>query len=124
MFVIGSLVCGLSESLGLLLAARAVQGIGAAAILVTAHTLLTTDRAGAHAWRLASLLGFAAGPALGGALTQGFGWRSIFLLQAPAALAALPASLTAGSERPAIEPSAWTRVIWGALWPWRSSPAP
>jgi Major Facilitator Superfamily len=108
-FVLGSLVCGISESLALLLGARAVQGIGAAAVLVTAHTLLATDAAGARAWRLASLLGFAAGPALGGALTQGFGWRSIFLLQAPAALTALPASLTAGSDKPAIERSVWTR---------------
>jgi predicted MFS family arabinose efflux permease len=108
-FVVGSLACGLSDSLALLLSARAVQGIGAAAVLVTAHTLLATDAAGARAWRLASLLGFAAGPALGGALTQGFGWRSIFLLQAPAALAALPASLTAGPDRPMIERSAWTR---------------
>jgi Major Facilitator Superfamily len=108
-FVVGSLVCGLSESLGLLLAARAVQGIGAAAVLVTAHTLLATDAAGARAWRLASLLGFAAGPAMGGALTQGFGWRSIFLLQAPAALTALPAALSAGSQKPAVERSAWTR---------------
>jgi predicted MFS family arabinose efflux permease len=108
-FVVGSLVCGLSESLGLLLAARAVQGIGAAAVLVTAHTLLATDAGGARAWRLASLLGFAAGPALGGALTQAFGWRSIFLLQAPAALAALPASLAAGAEEPRRERNAWTR---------------
>ena len=51
------------------------------------------SRRARRAWRLAALLGFAAGPALGGALTQGFGWRSIFLLQAPAALAALPAVL-------------------------------
>lgn len=108
-FVVGSLVCGLSDSLGPLLAARAVQGIGAAAVLVTAHTLLATDAAGARAWRLASLLGFAAGPALGGALTQAFGWRSIFLLQAPAALAALPAALTAGPEEPSRERSVWTR---------------
>jgi Major Facilitator Superfamily len=108
-FVVGSLVCGLSQSLALLLAARAVQGIGAAAVLVTAHTLLTTDGAGRRAWHLATLLGFAAGPALGGALTQGFGWRSIFLLQGPAALTALPASLMAGSDPLAIERSAWTR---------------
>jgi hypothetical protein len=48
---------------------------------------------GMRAWRLSALLGFAAGPALGGALTQGFGWRSIFLVQGPVALLALPAAL-------------------------------
>jgi predicted MFS family arabinose efflux permease len=95
LFSIGSLVCGVSESLELLLAARAVQAVGGAGVLVTAHALLTDDELGARAWRLSALLGFAAGPAIGGALTQAFGWRSIFLLQAPAALAALPAALTA-----------------------------
>src|SRR5215218_6674036 len=95
LFSVGSLVCGVSESLELLLAARAVQATGGAGVLVTAHALLTDDALGARAWRLSALLGFAAGPAIGGALTQGFGWRSIFLLQAPAALAALPAALRA-----------------------------
>ena len=46
---------------------------------------------GAGFWRLAALLGTAAGPAIGGALTQALGWRSIFLFQAPAALAAVRA---------------------------------
>jgi hypothetical protein len=94
---VGSLVCGLSESLELLLAGRGVQAAGGAGVLVTTHALLAGDAFGLRAWRLAALLGFAAGPAVGGALTQGFGWRSIFLVQAPAALAALPASLTAPS---------------------------
>ncbi len=104
LFVLGSLVCGLAGALELLLAARALQAAGGAAVLVTAYSLLATEPAGARAWRLAALLGFAAGPALGGALTQGFGWRSIFLLQAPAALAALPAVLDAAPSRPARPP--------------------
>jgi predicted MFS family arabinose efflux permease len=95
LFAAGSLVCGVSESLELLLVARAVQAAGGAAVLITAHQILTGDALGARAWRLSALLGFAAGPAIGGALTQGLGWRSIFLLQAPAALAALPGALTA-----------------------------
>ena len=96
LFALGSLVCGVSGSLALLLVARALQAVGGAAVLVTAHALLAGDRIGSRAWRLAALLGFAAGPAIGGALTQAFGWRSIFLLQAPAALAALPAALSVG----------------------------
>jgi predicted MFS family arabinose efflux permease len=94
LFAAGSLVCGLAKSLGLLLLARAVQATGGGALLVTAYAVLSTGR-DVHLWRLAALLGTAAGPAIGGALTQGLGWRSIFLFQAPAALAAVPACLQA-----------------------------
>ena len=112
LFALGSLICGLAGSLELLLAARGLQAVGGAAVLVTAYDLLARDAAGARAWRLAALLGFAAGPALGGALTQAFGWRSIFLLQAPAALAALPALLSAGPARAERTAPAASREPW------------
>ena len=96
LFAAGSLACGLADSLEPLLAARAVQALGGAGLLVTAYRMLS-DGGGAGLWRLAVLVGTAAGPAIGGALTQGLGWRSIFLFQAPAALVALPACLTAPS---------------------------
>lgn len=102
LFALGSLTCGLADELGLLLAARAVQATGGAALLVTAHAALVGDAAGEtglRLWRLAALLGMAAGPAIGGALTQAFGWRSIFLVQAPAALAAVPGCLSAPPVR-------------------------
>jgi predicted MFS family arabinose efflux permease len=121
LFGLGSLACGLADSLEPLLIARAVQALGGAALLVTAHAVLvgepaaTEDRAGwtqtpsggtrqphgLRLWRLAALLGTAAGPAIGGALTQALGWRSIFLVQAPAALAAVPACLSAPGARAA-----------------------
>lgn len=97
LFAVGSLACGLADTIELLLAARAVQALGGAALLVTAHAALAGDAgeaAGLRLWRLAALLGTAAGPAIGGALTQAFGWRSIFLIQAPAALAAVPGALS------------------------------
>ena len=97
LFATGSLVSGLADSIDLLLAARAIQALGGAALLVAAHAGLVGEspgEAGLRLWRLAALLGTAAGPAIGGALTQAFGWRSIFLLQAPAALAAVPACLS------------------------------
>ena len=103
LFTVGSLVCGLADGLELLLAARVVQALGGAALLVTAHAVLVGRRptaAGLALWRMAALLGTAAGPAIGGALTQAFGWRSIFLIQAPAALAAVPGCLAAGRLRP------------------------
>ena len=102
LFSFGSLVCGLAGDLELLLIARAIQALGGAALLVAAHAALAGDISRSRAapatrglklWRLAALLGTAAGPAIGGALTQAFGWRSIFLLQAPVVLAALPGCL-------------------------------
>jgi MFS family permease len=102
LFGLGSLVCGLANELDVLLIARGVQALGGAALLVTAHALLvggTGESHGLRLWRMAALLGTAAGPAIGGALTQAFGWRSIFLVQAPAALAAVPACMSAWSAR-------------------------
>ncbi|HEX2414125.1 MAG TPA: MFS transporter [Thermoleophilaceae bacterium] len=97
LFAGGSLACGLADTLNVLLLARAVQALGGAALLVTAYALLAgqSSSPSPQLWRLAALLGTAAGPAIGGALTQAFGWRSIFLFQAPAALAALPGALAA-----------------------------
>jgi MFS family permease len=98
LFAGGSLACGLADTLDVLLIARGVQAVGGAALLVTAYVLLSSEEGGRRLWQLAILLGTAAGPAIGGALTQAFGWRSIFLLQAPAALLALPGCLTARDE--------------------------
>lgn len=104
LFGLGSLVCGLADGLELLLVARGVQALGGAALLVTAHAVLVggpregvagSAHHGLQLWRMAALLGTAAGPAIGGALTQALGWRSIFLVQAPAALAAIPGCLWA-----------------------------
>jgi MFS family permease len=98
LFAGGSLACGLADSLDVLLVARGVQAMGGAALLVTAYVLLSGEELGRRAWQFAVLLGTAAGPAIGGALTQAFGWRSIFLIQAPAALLALPGCLTARDD--------------------------
>ena len=92
-FGVASLVCGLVSSLPLLLGARAVQAAGGAATLVAVFALLEAghgDERG-HARRLwlgAAVLSAAVGPALGGALTQAFDWRAIFLFQAPVAVLA------------------------------------
>jgi Major Facilitator Superfamily len=114
LFCLGSLICGLADSIEVLLGARAVQALGGAGLLVIAHALLVGEPSrtrgaasnaparedriphGLHLWRMAALLGLAAGPAIGGALTQALGWRSIFLVQAPAAFAAVPGCLAAG----------------------------
>lgn len=85
-----SAVCGLAGSPELLLAARAVQALGGAAVLVTAFATLTAegDRTGRRLWFAAAVFAGAAGPALGGILTELLSWRAIFLAQVPVVLVA------------------------------------
>lgn len=85
-----SVVCALAPSLGVLLAARALQAAGGALGLVGVFALVDGGASGRRWWIAASVFGVAVGPALGGVLTQALGWRSIFVVQTPiAALAAL-----------------------------------
>jgi MFS family permease len=85
LFCLASIGCGASDSLALLLVLRGVQAVGAAGALVASFELLDGSRPGPgrRMWVAASVFGIAVGPALGGALTQAFSWRAIFLAQAP-----------------------------------------
>ena len=101
-FALAGALCSLPGDLTAMLAFRALQAAGAAAALVAAFALL----GGGRLWTTAAVFGTAVGPALGGALTQAFDWRAIFLFQvAPAVAAAAAASLLARriavSARPA-----------------------
>jgi MFS family permease len=96
LFAIASLACAASNSLALLLVARAFQAAGGAAALVAAFAQLASHTNARRLWLAAAVLASAIGPALGGALTQAFDWRAIFLVQAPvAALAATQVTDTA-----------------------------
>ncbi len=101
-FAVASAGCGLADSITALLVLRGVQALGGAALLVGAFTLLDAAGAGRRAWTAVAIFGFAAGPALGGALTQAFDWRAIFLAQVPIALAA---SIVAFSTRTVDNPT-------------------
>ncbi|HSC49188.1 MAG TPA: MFS transporter [Gaiellaceae bacterium] len=79
-FLAASIAAAASQSLGFLIGARAVQGVGAALLLVGALPVLGRAR-----WTAAGTFGLALGPALGGVLTQAFDWRAIFVAQAPVA---------------------------------------
>ncbi|SNT64000.1 drug resistance transporter, EmrB/QacA subfamily [Asanoa hainanensis] len=99
-FAAASLACGLAPNTSALIAARGVQGIGAAAMLATNAALLSVtytgrDRSVAFGlWGAANGAAAAAGPILGGVLTEYVGWRSIFLVNLPvAALAVLLARI-------------------------------
>jgi MFS family permease len=93
LFAVASIGCASAGSLELLLVMRALQALGGAALLAAAFDALDGGRAGRRLWVGAAVAGTAAGPALGGALTEAFDWRAIFIAQAPIALAAAPALL-------------------------------
>jgi DHA2 family methylenomycin A resistance protein-like MFS transporter len=96
LFTGASLLCSLAPSVAALVGLRMLQGVGAAVMLPASLGLLSHafptlgERARAVSfWASIVSLGFAAGPALGGALTFAFGWRSIFLINVPVGLFAL-----------------------------------
>ena len=96
-FAAAGVGCGLVDSLAGLLFFRGLQALGAAAGLVCGFVFLTTgERGRERLWTSAAVLGAAAGPALGGVLTELFDWRAIFLVQAP--VGALSAAAFLGSR--------------------------
>ena len=92
-FAAASLACALAPSLGVLIGARALQGVAGAAAICAALELLPQvaggDRGAARSWAAAGIAGAALGPAVGGLLTQVFSWQTIFVVQVPLALAPL-----------------------------------
>ena len=100
----------------LLNVARAVQGLGAAIMFAVSLAILANafpqarERAGALAAYGATIgASFAIGPLVGGALTSGFGWRWIFLVNVPLGLAAWAITLREGrASRATREPARWT----------------
>ncbi|MFI6829242.1 MFS transporter [Kribbella sp. NPDC050241] len=96
-FGLASLGCGVAPNIELLVAARAVQGIGAALLLPGTLAVITdlyVDRAArARAvgiWAGAGALSLPSGPLLGGALVSGLGWRAVFLINLPIIAVGLP----------------------------------
>src|SRR5918912_953881 len=76
-----------------LLLARGVQALGGAAGLMAAFALLhSVPGRGRRLWVAAAVVATAAGPALGGLLTEAFSWRAIFVAQIPVALLAAGAA--------------------------------
>jgi EmrB/QacA subfamily drug resistance transporter len=95
LFTAASGACALAPDLGLLITARAVQGLGAAVITPLSLTILTSafpaNRRGAiiGIWGGISGLGVAAGPLIGGAVTQGLSWHWVFWVNVPVGVAAV-----------------------------------
>ena len=95
-FAGASLLCGLAPNVGVLVAARALQGIGGALLTPGSLALIQAsfhpdDRARAVGlWSGFGGIGAAVGPFLGGWLVDGPGWRWVFLINVPLALACVP----------------------------------
>ena len=116
LFTASSLACAVASSIVVLDVARAVQGIAAALMFASSLAILadafpgTPERSGALAAYGATIGGaFAVGPAVGGALTSGLGWRAVFFINVPLGIAGLLA--TAAWIRESRDPGA-RRLDW------------
>lgn len=111
-FVLSSGMCGLAWSVWWLVAFRGVQALGAAMLFSTAPAILTGSFPGSERGKALGLqatmtyLGLTVGPALGGFLAHGLGWRSVFYINVPTGALALwlgwrfiPVDKGAGHER-------------------------
>lgn len=98
-FGLGSLFAALSGDPGQLITARAVQGIGAAAVMPLSLALLTGAVPSSRRplaigiWGGVSGLGVAVGPLIGGAIIENWSWQAIFWINIPVALVAIPLAL-------------------------------
>src|SRR6201990_1028782 len=99
LFTVASAACALAPSASDLIGARTVQGLGGAIVLPLSLTILTTafpaERRGTIVGIYGGLAGLAvaAGPLVGGAVTQGINWHWIFWINVPIGVAAVAASL-------------------------------
>ncbi len=95
LFTLASLLCGAAPTLGLLIAARAAQGLGAAVMMALTMAFVGETVPKSKTGRAMGLLGTmsaigtALGPSLGGVLIAGPGWRTIFLVNVPLGILAL-----------------------------------
>jgi EmrB/QacA subfamily drug resistance transporter len=96
LFALASLLCALADSPALLVAARALQGLGGAVISPASLAIIATSFAEGAArnkalgvWGAMGGVGGSLGVLLGGVLTQGLGWPAIFIVNVPIGLAVI-----------------------------------
>lgn len=95
LFTLASMLCAIAPTLGLLIAARVVQGLGAAIMMALTMAFVAEavpkDKTGSAMGLLGTMsaIGTALGPSLGGVLIASFGWRSIFFINLPLGLISL-----------------------------------
>jgi DHA2 family methylenomycin A resistance protein-like MFS transporter len=108
-FTLASVTCGLAPSIGALIAFRAVQGIGAAALGSCSLALLSRafpagpGRARAlGVWAVSGSVAMAAGPLAGGVLIAAAGWRAIFFINLPVGVAGIWFTMRSPGQRPEV----------------------
>src|SRR5712691_10619830 len=105
-FTLGSAICGVASSLGMLIAARAFQGLGGALLMSISPVMLTSAFPARERGRALGLnavvvaLGVSAGPTLGGIITDHLTWRWIFFVNVPIGIIGVIASIRLLTERP------------------------
>jgi MFS family permease len=129
-FALASAWCAVAGSIEVLVGARCLQAVGGALALVGCLELLVAlrgERRGVTAWIAAGVIGTAAGPVVGGLLTEAIAWEAIFVAQVPFAALAVPAALTvrtdpgsgadpvADRHRPAVLPNLTLALLSAAL---------
>lgn len=115
LFGLASLGAGLAPDLAWLLAARGLQGLGAAMVMAVGPAILTTTFPGTQRGRVLGLVstatyaGLTVGPPLGGMLVSALGWRWTFLLNAPLTVLILTVAIFC---LPRTAPRAGARFDW------------
>lgn len=124
-FLVGSIFCGLAESLTQLIAFRAFQALGAGMVMAVGPAIITRAFPAAERGRalginaLSVAAGLAVGPILGGFLITSYGWRWIFFINVPfAALAIVAASLLLHKVRGQSRRFDFSGAITGAVALW------
>ena len=118
-FTLSSLLCGLAWNIAVLDVARAVQGVGGAALFATALALIGAEYGGPDiggaiaVWGATIGVAVASGPLVGGILTDALDWRWVFFVNVPVGAFALFVALT--RMRESRDPQATTTDVWGLL---------
>lgn len=101
-FAAASAGCALAGTLGVLIASRIAQAIGGALVIAACLELLVAathdERRGTARWIAAGVAGSAIGPTIGGLMTEWISWQSIFIVQVPLVLLAVPFALRLRSD--------------------------
>jgi EmrB/QacA subfamily drug resistance transporter len=105
LFVVGSLACGLASSMGSLVGARVLQGLGAGGLTVSAYATIgelfgARDRPTYQGYvAIVFTLALVSGPVVGGFITDFLGWRWVFLINLPLGLLSLTVLVLAMPRR-------------------------
>jgi EmrB/QacA subfamily drug resistance transporter len=108
LFALSSLACALADSRGLLIGARALQGLGGAIVSPATLSIITSSlkegserNRGLGLWGAMGALGASSGALIGGLLTQSLGWQAIFAVNVPLGIAVIVYGLRAIPPSPA-----------------------